>query len=101
MKKSNFYGRKALAFDDEPGKKAVRLYDLFTGKDLWKKDLGADGWQLRSEDDEFTGFVTVGGEVVVLNAMDGKEIFRAKLDPSKMGKQLEKVNEAFLFADGE
>jgi outer membrane protein assembly factor BamB/tetratricopeptide (TPR) repeat protein len=100
-KRAKFYGRKVLAFDDEPGKKAVRMYDLFTGKDLWKKELGADGWQLRSEDDEFTGFVTVGGDVVVLNVTDGKEVFRAKLDPSKMAGHLDKVNEALLFADAD
>src|SRR5262245_7985899 len=101
VKRAKFYGRKVLAFDDEPGKKAVRLYDLFTGKDLWKKDLGADGWMLRSEDDDYAGFVTTGGDVVVLNAMDGKELFKAKLDEKKMGQHLEKVNEAMLLADKE
>src|SRR5262245_8779295 len=101
MKKSNFYGRKALAFDDEPGKKAVRLYDLFTGKDLWKKDLGVDGWQLQSQDDAFAGYVTTTGDVVVLNATDGKEVFKGKLDEAKKGKHLEKINEAMLFSDNE
>jgi outer membrane protein assembly factor BamB/tetratricopeptide (TPR) repeat protein len=99
VKRAKFYGRKVLAFDDEPGKKAVRLYDLFTGKDLWKRDLGADGWMLRSEDDDYTGFVTTGGDVIVLNAADGKELFKGKLDPKAMGKHLEKVHEAMLFAD--
>jgi outer membrane protein assembly factor BamB len=99
VKRAKFYGRKVLAFDDEPGKKAVRLYDLFTGKDVWKRDLGAEGWMLRSEDDDLTGFVTAGGDVIVLNAADGKEVFKGKLDEKKMGKHLEKVHEAMLFAD--
>jgi len=99
IKRAKFYGRKVLAFDDEPGKKAVRLYDLFTGKDLWKRDLGADGWLLRGEDDAYTGFVTAAGEVVVLSATDGKEVFRAKLDEAKAAKHLEKVNDPMLFAD--
>ena len=101
VKRAKFFGRKVLAFDDEPGKKAVRLYDLFTGKDLWKRDLGADGWMLRSEDDDHTGFVTAGGDVVVLNATDGKEVFKAKLDQKKLGQHLEKVDDAMLFADPE
>lgn len=101
VKRAKFYGRKVLAFDDEPGKKAVRLYDLFTGKDLWKRDLGADGWMLRSADDDYAGFVTAGGDVVVLNAMDGKEVFKAKLDDKKKGQHLEKVTDATLFADKE
>jgi outer membrane protein assembly factor BamB len=99
VKRAKFYGRKVLSFDDEPGKKAVRLYDLFTGKDLWKRDLGGEGWMLRSEDDDYTGFVTAGGDVVVLNAADGKELFKGKLDQKHLGKHLEKVNEAMLFAD--
>ena len=101
VKRAKFYGRKVLAFDDEPGKKAVRLYDLYTGKDIWKKDLGADGWQLRSEDDSYAGYVTMAGDVVVLSAADGKDVFRAKLDEAKKGKHLEKVNDAMLLADGE
>ena len=101
IKRAKFFGRKVLAFDDESGKKSVRLYDLFTGKDLWKRDLGADGWMLRSEDDAYTGYVTAAGDVVVVSATDGKDVFKAKLDAAKMGKHLEKVHEAMLFADGE
>lgn len=101
VKRAKFYGRRVLAFDDEAGKKAVRLYDLYTGKDIWKKDLGADGWQLRSEDDDYAGYVTAAGEIVVLNAADGKEVFKSKIDEAKKGQHLEKVNDAVLFADGE
>jgi outer membrane protein assembly factor BamB/tetratricopeptide (TPR) repeat protein len=101
VKRAKFSGRRVLAFDDEAAKKSVRLYDLYSGKDIWKKDLGADGWMLRSEDDAFTGYVTSTGDVVVLNAADGKEVFKAKLDATKMGKHLEKVNEAMLFVDYE
>jgi hypothetical protein len=54
---------------------------------------------LRPEDDDYSGYVTAAGDVVVLGALDGKELFKAKLDPAKMGKHLEKVNEALLFAD--
>ncbi len=101
VKRAKFYGRKVLAFDDEAGKKAIRLYDLYTGKDVWKKQLGGDGWQLRSDDDNFTGYVTANGDVVVLNAADGKEVFKSKLDENKKGKHLEKVDGAMLFADPE
>jgi outer membrane protein assembly factor BamB len=101
VKRSKFYGRKVLSFDDEPGKKALRMYDLFTGKDIWSKPLGGDGFQLRSEDDDFTGYVTTTGDVVVLNAADGKELFKSKLDEKMLGKHMEKVNEAVLFADAD
>jgi outer membrane protein assembly factor BamB len=101
IKTSKFYGRKVLAFDADAPKKSVRLYDLFTGKDVWKKDLDTDGWVLKSEDDAYTGYVTKAGDVFVLNAADGKDVFHAKLDPSKVAKHLEKVNEVMLFADGE
>jgi outer membrane protein assembly factor BamB len=101
VKRAKFYGRKVLAFDEDAGKKAIRLYDLFTGKDVWKKDLGADGWQLRSEDDSYTGYVTTAGEVVVLNSSDGKEVFKSKLDDAKKGQHLEKINDAVLLVDGD
>lgn len=101
LNRSKFYGRKVLAFDGEKGQKSLRLYDLFTGKDIWKKALGADGWMLDSQDDAFTGYVTAAGEVVVLGALDGQEVFRSKLDPAQTGKHLEKVDEALLFADAD
>ena len=101
IKRTTFYGRKVLVFDDETGKKALRLYDLLTGKDIWKKALGVEGWQLRSEDDTFTGYVTSNGDIVVLNAADGKEVFKNRLDEAKKGKHLEKVNDAMLLSDGE
>jgi outer membrane protein assembly factor BamB/tetratricopeptide (TPR) repeat protein len=101
VKTSRFYGRKVLAFDADAGKKAVRLYDLFTGKDVWKRDLPGDGWVLRTEDPAYSGYVTAAGDVVVLNAADGKELFQAKLDAGKVGKHLEKVNDPLLLADAD
>lgn len=101
VKRAKFFGRKILAFDEEAGKKAVRLYDLVSGKDVWKKDLGADGWQLRSQDDAYTGFVTATGDVMVLNSLDGKEVFKTTLNEKKRAKHLEKVNDAMLFSDGD
>jgi outer membrane protein assembly factor BamB/tetratricopeptide (TPR) repeat protein len=101
VKTAKFYGRRVLAFDADAAKRAVRLYDLYTGKDIWKKDLPGDGWHLRSEDDAYTGYVTREGDIMVLNSADGKEVFQAKLDAGKVGKHLEKVNETMLFADGE
>lgn len=101
VKRAKFFGRKILAFDEEAGKKAVRLYDLVTGKDVWKKELGAEGWQLRSQDDAYTGFVTVAGDVAVLSTTDGKEIFKGKLNEKSKAKHLEKINDAMLLVDGE
>jgi outer membrane protein assembly factor BamB len=43
----------------------------------------------------------MAGDVVVLNAADGKEVFKAKLDEPRKGKHLEKVNDAMLFSDGD
>lgn len=101
IKKAKFYGRKVLAFDETAGKKSVRLYDLFKGTDVWKRDLGGDGWMLRTTDNAHTGFVTAGGDVVVLSTADGKEVFKSKLDEKLKDKHLEKVNDGVLFADQE
>ena len=101
VKRAKFYGRKVLTFDDDAGKKAIRLYDLLTGKDVWKKAIPGDGWQLRSENGSFAGYVTATGEIVVLNAASGKEIFKNKIDDAKKVQHLQKVNDALLFVDPE
>jgi hypothetical protein len=101
VKTAKAYGRRMLVFDADAGKKAVRLYDLYAGKDVWKKELGGEGWALKCEDDAYAGFVTAAGDVTVLAAADGKEVFRAKLDAGKLGKHLEKVNDAMLFSDAD
>ena len=102
VKKADFYGRKILVADDGDPKKSVRLYDLVSGKDLWKHDLpGEGGWVVKCDDPNYAGYVSAAGDIAVFAVEDGKEVFRAKVDEAKKVDQLAKVTEAVLFADGE
>ena len=99
IKRAKFSGRRVLAGDDTAGKKSIRLYDLFTGKDIWKRDVPGDAWILSTAMEGFTGYASPAGEIVVMNAADGKDVFKAKLDDGLKAKHLEKVNDVMLFGD--
>ncbi|WP_020470292.1 outer membrane protein assembly factor BamB family protein [Zavarzinella formosa] len=99
IKRTKVYGRRVLTGDETAGKKCVRLYDLLTGKDIWKRDIPGDGWMIHTQMEGHTGYVTAAGDVVVMSTTDGKDIFKAKLDESLKAQHLEKVNEVMLFGD--
>lgn len=101
LKRSKFIGRQVLTGDDTPGKKSIRLYDLYTGKDVWKRDIAGDGWMMNSQMEGYTGFVSTNGDVMVISTVDGKEVFKAKLDESVKATQLEKLAGVTLFGDSE
>lgn len=98
-KRVKFMGRLVLANDDTPGKKSVRLYDLLSGKDVWKRDLPKDSWIVTPFVDGVTGYVNNDGEFVVISTVDGKDVFKGKLDSPRRDKHLEKLNDVFLFGD--
>lgn len=101
IRKARFFGRRVLAADDQDAKKSVRLYDLYTGKDVWKVEVPADGWVVRCDNPNYTGYATAAGDMVVLSIDDGKEVFRGKMDESKKAAQTAKINDALLLVDSE
>ncbi len=101
IKRAKFTGRRVLTGDDAPGKKSVRLYDLLTGKDVWKRDIPGDGWMLNSQVEGVTGYATAAGDVVVMSAADGKDVFKAKIDGPRKTEHLDKVNDVMLFGDAD
>ncbi|HEY8504127.1 MAG TPA: PQQ-binding-like beta-propeller repeat protein, partial [Gemmataceae bacterium] len=92
-------GRRLLLADDPPGKKVLRLYDLLTGKDVWRKELDGRTVLVRSDDPGLVGFVTPAGEVTLLNVRTAREVFAARLDANKVTQHLDKVQEARLLQD--
>lgn len=100
LKKSKTAGRRVLVLDEKSEKKAMRLYDILTGKDDWKKEIEGNAILLRCEDPNLTGYVSTDkGDVVIFSVKDGKEIFSGKLDAKKMQAQLDKVETGTLIAD--
>jgi outer membrane protein assembly factor BamB len=95
------FGRNVLVFEDQNNKKAFRMVDLLTGKDVWRKGLDAGAIALRSNDSTHIGYVTPGGEIFAFDVRTGKEVFRNRIDEKWVKDHLAKVTEALLLEDGE
>lgn len=98
QRKLALVGRNLLIRDNEPdGRMTVRLYDVQTGKDLWKKTFASNSLNLKSEDANLVGAVEPGNEckVTVVDMRTHKEVLVARLLP----KDLEKVQDVHLLSD--
>jgi outer membrane protein assembly factor BamB len=98
QRKLALVGRNLLLRDNEPdGRMALRLYDVQTGKDLWKKTFASNSLDLKSEDPNLAGAVEPGneGKVTVVDLRTHKEVLITHLD----SKDLEKVQEVHLLTD--
>jgi hypothetical protein len=81
-----------------PTKLILRLYDIPTGKDVWKKEFPAGSVVIRSDDRDIAGAVQADGKVTLYDLHSLKEdkpIFEAKVDP-KFAKNL---SSAQIFED--
>jgi outer membrane protein assembly factor BamB/tetratricopeptide (TPR) repeat protein len=101
LKKAKTAGRRVLVLDEKNGKKSMRLYDILTAKDDWKRDIDGGATMLHCEDPNLAGFVSDKGEVVIFSVKDGKEIFTGRLDAKMAGQHLDKLESAVLLADRE
>ncbi|MCE9533946.1 MAG: PQQ-binding-like beta-propeller repeat protein [Planctomycetes bacterium] len=99
IKKSKTAGRRVLVLDEKSDKKSMRLYDILTGKDDWKKEIDGNAVLLRCEDPNLTGYVSDKGDVAIFSVKDGKEIFSGKLDSKKLTQHMDKVENAVLLTD--
>jgi outer membrane protein assembly factor BamB len=87
--------RTLLVGDDTAGKNELRLVDVHTGKDVWRKPCPTQPVCLLSEDQRFVGGVAPDGTLSVLDVYSGKQVLAAKVD----AKQLVNVREVHLLAD--
>src|SRR5205085_685114 len=82
---------------DAKGAPTLRLYDIRSGKDLWKEKFAANSRVLQSEDPKLTGVVEPDGRVRVFDLRTRSEVLNAKMsDPH----HLDKVTSVHLLADG-
>ncbi|HEV3236960.1 MAG TPA: PQQ-binding-like beta-propeller repeat protein [Gemmataceae bacterium] len=89
-------GRQLLLSDQSPTGTTIRLYDVQTGKDTWKKDFPAGSVVLRTEDRDLAGAVDPNGKVVVIDLKSKREVLKAQMAP----KHIAKVNDIHLLQDG-
>jgi outer membrane protein assembly factor BamB/tetratricopeptide (TPR) repeat protein len=75
----------------------LRLYDVLSGKDVWKETFAAKTILLRSEDPNLTGAAEPDGTLHVYDLPTHKEILKGKLDPTFA----EKVDSVHLLTDSQ
>jgi outer membrane protein assembly factor BamB len=89
--------RLVIAEKTEKGDQIVRLYDLFTGKDDWKKEYPTGTVILESEVPNLVGVAEPGedAKVTIFDALSQKVLYSGVLE----GKPLDKVRSIALLAD--
>ena len=94
-------GRTILVHDASPDAAVggnlvrLRLYDVLTGKDLWKKEFPAGSVVLKSEAPELGGAVDPEGNVTLYDLRSRRVALSAVVEK----KHLEKLQDAWVFAD--
>jgi outer membrane protein assembly factor BamB len=89
-------GGSVLASEAGPGGAVVlRLYDVISGKDLWKRSFAAGAVVLRVEDPELAGVVEPDGTVTAVDLSTRREVLRTTVEKNF----LEKVTEGLLLQD--
>ncbi|HXG11688.1 MAG TPA: PQQ-binding-like beta-propeller repeat protein, partial [Gemmataceae bacterium] len=88
-------GKLLVGQIDPEGNCTLRLYDVASGKDVWKRTFPANAIFLRAPDAELAGVLDPTGKFVVFEAATGKELVKGAVDP----KHLSNVEEVYLLHD--
>jgi hypothetical protein len=86
---------RLLVFDKNASTPVLHLYDIRSGKDLWKKDVAPEAILLGSEDSELTGLVEPDGKLTLVDLLVPAEVLQAHVRPADM----DKVNAGLLLQD--
>jgi hypothetical protein len=75
-------GRRLLLQEDDPqGGKAIRLYDVQTGQDVWRRRFSAGAVVIQSQEPGLTGVIEKDNTVTLLNAETGAVKFKSLIMP--------------------
>jgi outer membrane protein assembly factor BamB len=74
-------GRQILLSEGSTSQpRTLRLHDVFTGQDIWKKTYPAKSLNLKTLDPELTGCLTPNGEFELLSTRTGAVLTKGQLD---------------------
>jgi outer membrane protein assembly factor BamB len=93
--RTRIIGRTLLVSETTKDALTVRLYDVHTGKDLWKKRFDPHALACRSEDPNYAGVIEPDGTATVVDLRTRKEATVAKLE----AVDLKDLKEVLLFSD--
>ena len=95
------FGRTALLTEGTGDEKRVlRLLDLVTGKDVWRKEYDAKAVPVKALNPDWCGFALPTGEVELLTVKAGKPVAAVKLDATA-GEALKAASEVLVLADAD
>ncbi|MBN9523556.1 PQQ-like beta-propeller repeat protein [bacterium] len=96
------YGSTVLLHETaDDGPQVVRLLDLATGKDVWKRQYDAKAVAIKSHDAGVCGVVKSTGEVDLLDPQTGRPLGTFKLDADRLADHFGRCQAAQLFADAD
>ena len=95
QKKLRVLGGTLLLSDPEGRGLTLRLYDIQTGKDLWKKTFPASSVMMQTEDPRLAGIAEPDGKVTALELPSGKELLQTRIQ----GSDVDKVQSIHLLQD--
>ncbi|MBN9117737.1 MAG: PQQ-binding-like beta-propeller repeat protein [Planctomycetes bacterium] len=102
-KSFKLYGRHALLSaggGDQP--RVLRLYDMATGKDAWKKEYDAKSIPITAPlNSEWTGFVKAEGTAEIFSVRTGETVATLKIDPKNVEAHLKSCVGAQVLADAD
>jgi tetratricopeptide (TPR) repeat protein len=93
-------GRTALLTEgtgDAP--RVLRLYDLATGKDVWRKQYDPKAVPVRAMNHEWAGFASPDGRIELVSVATGEPVARLQIDPRKLEAHFKGCVEVQVLAD--
>ena len=95
-------GRNAL-ISEGTGEQArvLRLFDLGTGKDIWRKEYDAKSIPIKSQNSDWTGYVKSTGEAEIIEIKSGTRLQTLKIDEKNLEADLKPAAQAQLLADND
>jgi hypothetical protein len=90
-------GRRSLLLSQNAaeGKVQLRLYDLPTGKDVWKRTFAAGSQLLNSLNPDLAGVVEPDGTVTLLDVRSNRELVRGQVEAAALAR----LQQIYLFED--
>ena len=98
----NIIGRNVLLTEgtgEQP--RVLRLFDLGTGKDIWRKEYDSKAIPIKSHNHDWTGYVKANGEAEIIDIRSGKTLATLKIDEKNLEADLKPSNQAQLLSDSD
>jgi outer membrane protein assembly factor BamB len=81
-------GGKILVKEADNKGTTLRLYDVGTGKDVWKRSFPAESVVTHTEDPNLIGVIDPDGKLTAIEVATNRDLLQASLDPKHLRKAL-------------